>query len=106
MLDNGSCTIKGGKGIKFHNEVNKINMLEGIKRILDGEIIRSKILITTISKREIIAMKLSSPSNHRITLKIQGLNDPPSNSTSLDGLVINQRSNKRIIFNMFLNVRW
>jgi hypothetical protein len=39
MLDNGSCTIKGGKEKRLHNEVNKINMVEGIKRSLDGEII-------------------------------------------------------------------
>jgi hypothetical protein len=39
MLDNGSCTIKGGKDKRLHNEVNQINMVKGITRSLDGEII-------------------------------------------------------------------
>jgi hypothetical protein len=39
MLDNGSCIIKGGKEKKIHNEVNQINMVQGIKRSLDGKII-------------------------------------------------------------------
>jgi hypothetical protein len=37
MLDNGSCTIKGGKEKRFQNEIN--NMVQGIKRSLDEEII-------------------------------------------------------------------
>jgi hypothetical protein len=39
MLDNGSCTIKGGKEKRLCNEVNQINMVQGIKRSLDGKII-------------------------------------------------------------------
>jgi hypothetical protein len=39
MLDNGSCTIRGGKEKKFQNEVNQINMVQGIKRSLHGKII-------------------------------------------------------------------
>jgi hypothetical protein len=66
MLDNGSCTIKGGKDKRLHNEVNQINMVKGITRSLDGEIIWNKILITTVAKKEIKTMKLSSPSNHNV----------------------------------------
>jgi hypothetical protein len=39
MLDNGSCIIRGGKEKRLQNEVNQINMVQGIKRSLDGEII-------------------------------------------------------------------
>jgi hypothetical protein len=37
MIHNGSCTIKRGKEKKLQNEVNKIYMVQGIKRPLDGE---------------------------------------------------------------------
>jgi hypothetical protein len=39
MLDDGSCTIKGGKEKRLKNEVNQINMVQGINRSLDGETI-------------------------------------------------------------------
>jgi hypothetical protein len=44
MLDNGSCTIRREKEKKIQNEVNQIyvveiNMVQGIKRSLDGETI-------------------------------------------------------------------
>jgi len=66
MLDNGSCIIRGGKEKRLQNEVNQINMVQGIKRSLDGEIIWNRILIIIVAKREIKALK-SSPPNHRIT---------------------------------------
>ncbi len=28
MLDNGSCIIRGGKKIRFQNEVNQLNMVQ------------------------------------------------------------------------------
>ncbi len=34
MLNDGSCTIRGGKEKKFKNELNKINMVQGIKMFL------------------------------------------------------------------------
>jgi hypothetical protein len=39
MLDDGSCTISGGKKKRFKNEVNQINMVQRIKRLLDGKTI-------------------------------------------------------------------
>ncbi len=72
MLDNGSCTIRREKEKKIQNEVNQIyvveiNMVQGIKRSLDGETIWSKILITIATKKEIKEMKLNFAPNHTIT---------------------------------------
>jgi hypothetical protein len=39
MLNDGSCTIKEGKKKRLNNEIKQINMVQGIKRSLDGKII-------------------------------------------------------------------
>jgi hypothetical protein len=39
MLDDGSCTIIGRKEKRLKNEVNPINMVQGIKRFLGGKTI-------------------------------------------------------------------
>ncbi len=67
MLNDGSCTIKKGKKKRLNNEIKQINMVQGIKRSLDGKIIWSKILITIVAKKEIKALKLMSSPNDRIT---------------------------------------
>jgi hypothetical protein len=38
MLNDGSCTIKG-KEKRLKNDINQINMVQGIKRSLDGKTI-------------------------------------------------------------------
>jgi hypothetical protein len=63
-------------------EWNQINMVQGINRVLDGETIWSRIIITIVAKREIKALKLSSSPNDKITQRNQGLNDPPPSSTN------------------------
>jgi hypothetical protein len=57
-------------------------MVQRIKKYLDGKTIWSKILITILAKKEIKTLKLSSPPNHSITQRIQGLSDPPLSSTN------------------------
>jgi hypothetical protein len=56
-------------------------MVQGIKRSLDGKIIYSKILITIVAKREIKAMKLSSPPNHRNIFKKIGKTNSRNKNT-------------------------
>jgi hypothetical protein len=39
MLDDGSCMISGRKEKRLKNEVNQINMVQGIMRLLDEKTI-------------------------------------------------------------------
>jgi hypothetical protein len=39
MLDDGSCTSSGGKEKRLKNEINQINLVQWIKRFLDGRTI-------------------------------------------------------------------